>query len=149
EDAVLGVGQEAEDPVHRELVLEDLLGLLHGLAAWHLELQDGRPPDVLDEALRERTIRSRAGARGVRLHELELDGRAAAVDDQDLHEASAFLTWPSSSYSKKPRPVFTPRWPARTIWRRSGQGRYLKSPSSLKRCCIQRISSSRPTRSAR
>src|SRR5687768_6301069 len=55
---------------------------------------------------------------------------------------------PSSSYSKNPLPDFTPSFPPRIILRSIGHGRYFTSPSSSKRCCIHRITSSRPIRSA-
>jgi hypothetical protein len=73
DDACLLAGQQGEHPLDRDLVLQDLRGLLHRGPPGRLVTEDRRPPDVLDEPFREGVVASRRRGGLVRVHELELD----------------------------------------------------------------------------
>jgi hypothetical protein len=59
-----------------------------------------------------------------------------------------YATIPYLGYTKKPRPVLRPRYPACTIFQSSGQGRYLESENPLYSTSIIARQTSNPIKSA-
>ena len=85
EDPDLGAREQRERFLDGDLVLEDLFGLLERPRPVGLVLDDRGPADVVDQPLRQRAVAAGRRGVGVGLHQLELERRAAAVEDQDLH----------------------------------------------------------------
>jgi hypothetical protein len=86
QDAVFGVDQHAQRPVDRRAMLEDLAIVLVGRPARDRQRQPGvGKADLLDLTDRERQITVLLDPFQVGLDDLVLDGRRAAVKDEDLH----------------------------------------------------------------